>query len=88
MLKKILAVLTGIGAAFSAIFFVLFKQAREEKEAINQKYDDMASNLDALSAADKAEKELKKENEELVTKAHSGSNLDSFNACNELLSKQ
>ena len=87
MLKKILAVLAGIGAALSAVFFVLFKQAREEKKAINQKYDDMASNLDALADADKAEKELKKENEELVTKAHSGSNLDAFNACNDLLSK-
>jgi hypothetical protein len=43
--------------------------------------------VDALADADKAEKELKKENEELVTKAHSGNNLDAFNACNDLLSK-
>ena len=87
MLKKIFAVLAGIGAAFSAIFFVLFKQAREERKVINEKYDDMSKNVDALADADKAEKELKKENEELVTKAHSGSNLDAFNACNDLLSK-
>ena len=31
MLKKILTVLAGVGAFFSAIFFVLFKQAKEEK---------------------------------------------------------
>ena len=33
------------------------------------------------------EKELKKQNEELKEKAHSGNNLDAFNACNDLLSK-
>ena len=87
MLKKILAVLAGVGAFFSAIFFVLFKQAKEEKKAINEKYDNMSDNLDALAEADKAEKELKKENEELVKKAHSGNSLDAFNACNELLQK-
>lgn len=87
MLKKILAVLAGVGAFFSAIFFVLFKQAKEEKKAINEKYDNMSNNLDALAEADKAEKELKKENEELVQKAHSGNSLDAFNACNELLQK-
>ena len=87
MLKKILAVLAGVGAFFSAIFFVLFKQAKEEKKAINEKYDNMSNNLDALAEADKAEKELKKENEELVKKAHSGNSLDAFNACNELLQK-
>lgn len=87
MLKKILAVLAGIGAAFSAVFFVLFKQANKEKKAINEKYEDMSNNLDALADADKAEKELKKENEELKQKAHSGNTLDSFNACNDLLSK-
>ena len=87
MLKKILAILAGIGAFFSAIFFVLFKQANEEKKAINEKFDDMTNNLDALKAGEKAEKELKKENEELQKKVNSGNTLDSFNACNELLQK-
>jgi len=87
MLKKILAVLAGIGAAFSAIFYVLFQQKKDENKAINEKFEDMKNNLDALAAADKAEKELKKENEELVEKAHSGNSLDAFNACNDLLSK-
>ena len=87
MLKKILAVLAGIGAAFSAIFYVLFKQANEEKKVINEKYDNMNTNLDALKQGEKAEKELKKENEKLQEKVNSSNNLDSFNACNELLQK-
>ena len=87
MLKKILAILAAIGGVFSAIFFVLFKQAKEEKKAINEKYDNMSDNLDALAEGEKAEKELKKQNEELKEKAHSGNNLDAFNACNDLLSK-
>ena len=87
MLKKILAALSVLGGGAASIFYVLYKQAREERKVINEKYDDMSKNLDALADADKAEKELKKENEELVTKAHSGNNLDAFNACNDLLSK-
>lgn len=87
MLKKILAALSVLGAGVASIFYVLYKQAREERKVINEKYDDMKSNVDALAAADKAENEVKKENEELVTKAHSGNNLDAFNACNDLLSK-
>ena len=87
MLKKILAILAAIGAFFSAIFFVLFKQANEEKKAINEKYDDMSANLDALKESEGAEKEVKKQNEELKEKINSGNTLDSFNACNKLLSK-
>ena len=87
MLKKILAALSVLGAGVASIFYVLYKQAKEERKVINGKYDDMSKNVDALADADKAEKELKKENEELVTKAHSGNNLDAFNACNDLLSK-
>ena len=87
MLKKILAALAGIGAFFSAIFFVLFQQKKEENKAINKKFDDMKDNLDALTEADRAENEVRKENEELKQKAHGDNNLDAFNACNDLLSK-
>ena len=87
MLKKILAVLAGIGAALSAVFYVLFKEAKDQKKAINEKYENMSDNVDALKAAEVAENKVKKENEELKQKAHSGNNLDSFNACNDLLSK-
>jgi hypothetical protein len=87
MLKKILAILAAIGGVFSAIFYVLFQQKKDENKAINEKFDDMKNNLDALAEGEKAEKELKQQNEELKEKAHSGNNLDVFNACNELLSK-
>ena len=87
MLKKILAVLAGLGAAFSAIFFVLFKEAREQRKVEEEKNENLNTNLDALKEVDRAENEVKKENEELVQKAHSGNNLDAFDACNELLQK-
>ena len=87
MLKKILAAFSVLGAGVAAIFYVLFKQAKEEQKVINDKYDDMSNNLDALKEAEKAEMELKQENEKLKQKAHNGNTLDSFNACNDLLSK-
>ena len=87
MLKKIHAVLAAIGAAFSAIFYVLFQQKKDENKAINEKYDNMSNNLNALEAAENAEKELKEVHEKLKEKVHSGNTLDSFDACNELLSK-
>ena len=87
MLKKILAILAGVGAAFSAIFFVLFRQAKEEKKNAEEKAANINTNLDAIKAGDQAEKELKKQNEELEKKVNSSNTLDSFNACNELLQK-
>jgi hypothetical protein len=87
MLKKILAILSAVGAFFSALFFMLFKKEKEEKKAITEKYDNMSKNLDALAEGEKAEKELKKENEELQKKVNSGNNIDSFDACNKLLQK-
>ena len=87
MIKKILAVLAGIGAALSAIFYVLFQQKKDENKALNEKFEDMANNLDAVTEADKAANEVKKENEEIKQKINSGNTLDSFNACNDLLSK-
>ena len=87
MLKKILAILAGIASFFAAIFYVLFQQKKDENKKINEKFDDMKNNLDALEAAENAEKELKEVHEKLKEKAHSGNTLDSFNACTELLSK-
>ena len=87
MLKKILAAFSVLGAGVASIFYLLYRQEKKDNKAINEKYDSMTNNLDALKAADEAEKELKKENEKLKEKAHSGNTLDSFNACNDLLSK-
>jgi hypothetical protein len=87
MWNKILAVLATIGAALSAIFFVLFKEARELRLAEEKENENLSTNLDALKEAEKAEKEKKKENEELVRKVTGSNNLDAFNACNDLLQK-
>ena len=56
MLKKILAILSAVGAFFSALFFVLFKKENEEKKAITEKYDNMSKNLDALAEGEKAQR--------------------------------
>lgn len=87
MLKKILAVIAGIGSALSAVFFVLFRQAKEEQKEAEQKNKDLINNMDALQYSEHIQNEVKKQNEELVQKAHSGNNLDAFDACNELLQK-
>ena len=87
MLKKILAVLAAIGAALSAVFYVLFREAKDQKKAIDEKYENMSDNTKALKAGEIAENKVKKENEELKKKINSSNTLDSFDACNELLSK-
>lgn len=88
MLNKILTCLAAVGAFFSAIFFVLFKMAKEEQKAEEEKNLNLSENLDAIMSGEKAEKELKKENEELVRKVTGSNRIDSFDACNDLLSKQ
>lgn len=87
MLNKILAGLSMLGAGLAAIFFVLFKQAKEERKAEEKKVENLDENLKAIMAGEAAEKELKKQNEELKKKVNSSNTLDSFNACNELLQK-
>ena len=87
MLKKILAVIAALGSALSAVFFVLFRQANEEKKTEEQKSKDLINNMDALQYSEHIANEVKRQNEELIEKAHSDNTLDAFNACNELLSK-
>lgn len=87
MIKKILAALAAIGGVLSAIFYVLFKQSRDQKLVAQDENKDLKYNLDAIKAAEEAAAEVRKENEELIEKANSGNNLDAFNAINELLSK-
>ena len=82
MIKKLLAVLAAIGGFFSAVFYVLFKQAKaEQKHAEKEK-----------EAAEKkvaqAIKKQEAENEQLIEKAHSGNNLNAFNSGIELLRQQ
>ena len=87
MWNKILAIFATLGAFGSAVFYVLFKEAREQRKAEEEKNENLKTNLDALKEGEKAEKELKKQNEELQNKVNSSNTLDSFNACNELLQK-
>ena len=87
MLKKILSILAAIGAFFSAIFYILFKQAKEERKAEEEKNKDLINNMDAVQYSEHIRNEVKKQNEELIEKANGDNTLDAFNACNELLQK-
>ena len=97
MLKKILAALAAIGAFFSALFYVLMKQAKDEqkiKEA-EVKAEKAQSRADVQEAARNAENvvskkkaELEAEDEELNQRVHSGDGLDSFNAGLDMLRRQ
>ena len=89
MLKKILAVLAGIGAALSALFFVLFKKEKDENKRREKENDEIKNNLYAVTEAEKIVNEVRKENaKKLEEIKNSSANLDSFNAINECLSKQ
>lgn len=86
-MNKIMKILAAIGSLFSAIFFVLFKQAKEERKNEAEKNKELIKNMDALQYSEYIKNEVKKQNEELIEKAHGNNTLDAFNACNDLLSK-
>lgn len=86
-MNKIIKILAAIGSLFSAIFFVLFKQAKEEQKNEAEKNKELIKNMDALQYSEYIKNEVKKQNEELIEKAHGNNTLDAFNACNDLLSK-
>lgn len=95
MIKKILAVLAAIGGFFSAVFYVLFKQAKveqqraeKEKEAAEKQCEADEVMLEAEKKVAQAIKEQEAENEQLIEKAHSGNNLNAFNSGIELLRQQ
>lgn len=97
MVKKILAVLAAIGGFFSAIFYVLMKQAKaeqklEEAEARAEQAERIADTQTAAREAEaavaKKKTELEKEDAELNQRVHTGNNLNSFNAGIDLLRKQ
>ena len=78
MIKKLLAILAGIGAFFSAVFYVLFKQAKDEQK--RDALEARAEEAEEAAAIAQKNAELKKEDEELAQKSHSGNQLDNFNA--------
>ena len=97
MIKKILAVLAAIGGFFSAIFFVLMKQAKTERklEEVQQEKKDAERREEQTEAIRKAENAVHEsiarqeaENEELLERANADNTLSSFNAGLDLLRKQ
>ena len=97
MLQKILKILAGLGAAFSAVFYVLMKQSKDEQkvehaEVRAEKAEQTAETVQEVYKVEKAvaEKlvEEKKEDEILVEKVHSGDSLESFDAGLDLLRRQ
>lgn len=85
MLKKILAVLAAIGGVFSTVFFLLFKQSAKDKKIAEEKAQKATKTLNANIEAQKAENEVKKENEKKKERIYTDNKLDAFNACNECL---
>lgn len=97
MIKKILAVLAAVASFFSAIFYVLMKQAKTEKKLAEaeQRAQDAERREEQTEVVREAEKavaetvvKLEKEDEELVKRAGAGNDLSSFNAGIDLLRKQ
>ena len=78
MIKKILAALAAIGAFFSAIFFMLFKNEKDKQKKWELEDRALKAEFDAAIAQKNAE--LKKEDQELAQKNHSGNKLDNFDA--------
>lgn len=77
MIESILALLVASGSFCIAILFVMYRQAKAQSES--GKIEKTVSQSVAGQ---------KKENEELVQKAHSDNSIDSFNAGIELLRQQ
>lgn len=78
MIKKILAALAAIGAFFSAIFLMLFKNEKDKQKKWELEDRALKAEFDAAIAQKNAE--LKKEDQELAQKNHSGNKLDNFDA--------
>ncbi len=97
MIKKLLTILSALGAFFSALFYVLYKQAKDEKkiahlEAEKKQAEEKAAAAEAVNNVNEkiAESmaEGEKESEELRQKINESNTFSSFNAGLELLRKQ
>lgn len=97
MIKKLLTILSALGAFFSAVFYVLYKQAKDEKkitqlEAEKKQAEEKAAAVEAVNRVNEkiAESmaEGERQSEEKRRKLNESNNLDSFNAGLELLREQ
>lgn len=94
MIKKILAVLAAIGGFFSAMFFVLMKQAKAEKnlaenecQQVQEKLEQEKKLHETENAVASSIKKQEAESEKLVQESKKGNNLNAFNAGIERLRK-
>ena len=81
MLKKILAVLSGIASFLAALFYVLLKQSKDEKKIIEEELEKKETEIKTEHKAEEKANEVRKENEKKLNKVKSSNNLDSFNEC-------
>lgn len=86
MLKKILAVIAAIGSFLSALFYVLMKQAKDEKKIFEEEVNKKDTEIKKEREAEQKANEVRKENEKKLDKVKSSNNLDSFNECINILS--
>ena len=97
MIKKILTILSALGVFFSAVFYVLFKQTKDEKkiaelEVQKEKAEKKAAATEAVNQVNakiaESMSEGERQSEDKRRKLNESNNLDSFNAGVELLRKQ
>lgn len=86
---KAVAIISAIG---TAVFYVLFQQTKKEKkenelQEVKKEKVAIEEKVTVIEAMQKAETEVKKENEELVEKATSGHKLSNYHAALDVLSK-
>lgn len=94
VIEKVLAITAAIGAFFSAVFYVLFRLSKDERELLQAEYEttktekETVEKVNEIITATRQEtvEELKKD-EEKISNAKNGNRLDNFNALNDLLSK-
>ncbi|MCQ2052946.1 MAG: hypothetical protein MJZ03_03325 [archaeon] len=92
MKSKILAILSGIGAFFSAIFYVLYQQkkdelklAENENEQLHKDAEIKDTIIDAQSESKKAGDEQRKKNNEIKNKIHGDNGAESVSAIHSVL---
>lgn len=81
--ETLLKIIAGAASLLAAIYYVLFKQAKEERLILESSYNEELAREEKLAMEKYAEG--KKENEELKNKARIGSDDDRDAAATELL---
>lgn len=94
MIKKILAFFAALGGVFSAVFYVLMKQSKDEQKKAEAEAKNEKQKAEEAEALRKAENEVHKsiakqeaEDAKMVERFHSNDDLSGFNAGLTLLRK-